>query len=158
MAARESKTTIIVAVAANAAIAAIKFVAAAVTGSSAMLSEGIHSLVDTGDGLLMWLGVERSQRPPDGKHPFGHGQELYFWIVVDARPQRASAVPVHRGGVARPDGPGGRARREMPGARGDAASPEPGLSRGRVGVTPAAERRNRCPSWPRGTGTRCWIC
>jgi cation diffusion facilitator family transporter len=84
MASRESKRTVIVAIVSNAVIAAIKFAAAAITGSSAMLSEGIHSLVDTGDGLLIWVGVKASRKPPDRKHPFGYGQELYFWIVVVA--------------------------------------------------------------------------
>lgn len=79
-----SRRTIVAAVAANAAIAAAKFTAAAVTGSPAVLSEAIHSLVDTGDGLLLWVGQRRSRRPPDAAHPFGHGMELYFWTTVVA--------------------------------------------------------------------------
>ena len=68
----------------NAAIAIIKFIAGAMTGSSAMISEGIHSLVDTGNGGLLFYGLNRGARPADRNHPFGHGGEVYFWSLIVA--------------------------------------------------------------------------
>lgn len=79
-----SKKVIIAALIGNSLIAITKFVASFMTGSSAMMSEGIHSLVDTGNQGLLLYGLKRSAKPPDKNFPFGHGKEIYFWSFVVA--------------------------------------------------------------------------
>ncbi len=79
-----SKKVIFAALVGNGLIAVTKFIAAAMTGSSAMLSEGIHSLVDTGNQVLLLLGMRQASKPADRQFPFGHGKEIYFWSFVVA--------------------------------------------------------------------------
>ena len=79
-----SRIAVVAAIVGNLIIAIIKFIAAAITGSSAMISEGIHSIVDTGNGGLVLLGMNRAKKPADESHPFGHGKSLYFWTHIVA--------------------------------------------------------------------------
>jgi cation diffusion facilitator family transporter len=79
-----SKKVIYAALVGNTLIAVTKFVAATLTGSSAMLSEGIHSVVDTGNQALMLVGLARAKKPADARHPFGYGAEIYFWAFIVA--------------------------------------------------------------------------
>ena len=79
-----SQKVIYAAIVANLAIATAKFIVAGITGSAAMVAEGIHSAVDTGNEFLLLLGEHRSTRAPDRKHPFGYGKSLYFWALIVA--------------------------------------------------------------------------
>jgi cation diffusion facilitator family transporter len=84
MASSGSRTVIYAALIGNALISVTKLVAASITGSSAMLSEGIHSIVDTGNQGLLLLGLHRGKRKSDPNHPFGFGKEVYFWSFIVA--------------------------------------------------------------------------
>jgi cation diffusion facilitator family transporter len=80
----ESRTVVYAAIAGNVAIAVTKFIVAGMSGSSSMLSEAIHSTVDTGNGLLLMVGIKLSERRGDFAHPFGYGREVYFWSLIVA--------------------------------------------------------------------------
>lgn len=87
MAAKQSsspKFVVYAALAGNFAIAVVKFIAASITGSSSMQSEGVHSLVDSINQVLLLYGINRSQKPANANHPFGYGRELYFWAFIVA--------------------------------------------------------------------------
>lgn len=79
-----SKKVIYAALVGNGLIAITKFIASTITGSSAMMSEGIHSTVDTGNQLLLLLGLKKAKKPADKNYPFGHGKEIYFWSFIVA--------------------------------------------------------------------------
>lgn len=84
MATGESTRVINAALLGNVLVALTKIAAAVVTGSAAMLSEAVHSVVDTGNELLLLYGLRKAARPPDADHPFGHGREIYFWSFIVA--------------------------------------------------------------------------
>jgi divalent metal cation (Fe/Co/Zn/Cd) transporter len=79
-----SRSVIYAAIAGNLLVAASKFTAAGITGGSAMMSEGIHSVVDTGNSILLLYGMDRANKRPDYSHPLGYGREIYFWSFIVA--------------------------------------------------------------------------
>ncbi|GAB1640556.1 cation diffusion facilitator family transporter [Krasilnikovia sp. MM14-A1259] len=80
----ESTRTVVVAVLVNVAIAAAKSIAALLTGSASMAAEAAHSFADTGNEVLLFIGLRKSRKEPDARHPFGYGQERYFWAFLAA--------------------------------------------------------------------------
>ena len=78
----ESRTAVLAALLGNLALAILKGISAAVTGSAAMMAETFHSCADTGNQALLFVGMRLSRRPPDERHPFGHGKNVYFWAFV----------------------------------------------------------------------------
>lgn len=84
MPSRSSKKVVLIGLASNVAIAVCKFIPASVTHSSAMFAEALHSTADTGNELLLLVGMRRGTRPPDALHPFGHGKALYFYSLLVA--------------------------------------------------------------------------
>ncbi len=77
-----SKLFIYVGITADVSIAVTKFIAAAITGSSAMVSEGVHSIIDSVNQVLLLFGIKKGKKKPDEKRPFGYGKEIYFWSFI----------------------------------------------------------------------------
>lgn len=84
MATEGSRTAVVAAVVGNSAIAVAKFVAAAITSSAALLAEGIHSVADTGNQVMLLWGLSAAKREATAAHPFGRGKEVYFWSFMVA--------------------------------------------------------------------------
>jgi zinc transporter 9 len=84
MAGQASGASVVAAIFGNGVIAALKIMAFLVSGSGAMLAEGIHSIADTANQALLWVGIRRSERPPDDDHPYGYGAERYVWSLISA--------------------------------------------------------------------------
>lgn len=102
--ATEPKTRINLALIANGVIAVVKFIAAAISGSSAMLSQGFHSVADTGNRLSLLRATAVSRHLPDTQHPFGRGKALYFWsFIVAVFPFVGGAVIAFREGAEIPE-------------------------------------------------------
>ena len=80
--ANESKVAVVAALLGNAALVVLKGISAVATGSAAMLAETLHSIADTGNEVLLLLGMRAAEEPPDEEHPFGHGKAVYFWAFV----------------------------------------------------------------------------
>src|SRR5919206_1159847 len=80
----ESFGSVMAALAANTAIATAKGIAAALTGSSALFAETLHTVADAGNEVFLWIAIRRSRRPPDATHPFGYGPERYYWALLAA--------------------------------------------------------------------------
>ena len=82
--ATESRTAVLIALAANLLIAALKGIAFFVTGSASLLAEALHSFSDSGNSLLLLVGLRSAQKPPDDEHPYGYGKDAYFWSLLAA--------------------------------------------------------------------------
>ena len=157
--AHESSGAIYTAAGANLAIAAAKFVGAFLTGSSAMLAEGVHSVVDTANQILLLVGLKRAQRPADARFPFGYGREVYFYAFLVALliflGGGAFAVyeGIHKLQHPEPGGGAGIRGRPHPGGSGTIAIhgvAGAGRAGGRRSPRSAAARTRPCsPCWSR---------